>query len=101
VLDWIRYSDMQKSNTDTMTDMLSNNLGAVLGTLLVFHAYCRWTGLDVRGELGDLAIWVFTPVGQLLDQHGKLLGVLVLLGITLYVAALWFAERPLPFVAPQ
>jgi hypothetical protein len=101
VLDWIRYSDMQKSNTDTMTDMLSNNLGAVLGTLLVFHAYYRWTGLDVRGELGDLAIWVFTPVGQLLDQHGKLLGVLVLLGIALYVAALWFAERPLPFVAPQ
>jgi hypothetical protein len=32
VLDWVRYSDLQKS-TDTMTDMLWNNLAAVLGTL--------------------------------------------------------------------
>src|SRR6266536_1525447 len=55
MLDWIRYSDLQKSNTDTMMDLLWNNLGAVLGTLLVLRFYYHSTGLAVRGEVGDLA----------------------------------------------
>src|SRR5437868_1393631 len=25
ILDWVRYSDLQKSNSDTMTDLLSND----------------------------------------------------------------------------
>jgi hypothetical protein len=101
VLDWIRYSDLQKSNTDTMTDMLWNNLGAVLGTMLILRLYYHRSDLVVRRELGDLAAWALSPIGHLLDRRGKLLAVLALVGIALYVAALWFAERPLPFVAPQ
>jgi hypothetical protein len=101
VLDWIRYSDLQKSNADTMTDMLWNNLGAVLGTMLIMRLYYHRSDRVVREEFGDLAAWALTPIGHLLDQHGKLLAVLALVGIALYVAALWFTERPVPFVAPR
>ncbi|HEX8968794.1 MAG TPA: hypothetical protein VF937_12990, partial [Chloroflexota bacterium] len=38
-LDWIRASDIQKSNADTMTDMLWGDLAAVLGTFLVAGVY--------------------------------------------------------------
>jgi hypothetical protein len=100
MIDWIRNSDLQKSNTDTMTDMLWNNLGAGLGTLLALHAYYHWTDLTVQRELGDRAAWLFNLIGRLLDANGKLLAALVLLGIASYVAALWYAERALPFVAP-
>jgi hypothetical protein len=101
VLDWVRRSDLQKSNTDTMTDMLWNNLCVVLGTFFVSFAYYHWTNEAERRGLGKLAAQVFAPIGQLLDQHGRLLTMLVLMGIALYVAALWFSERPLPFVAPR
>jgi hypothetical protein len=99
LLDWVRYSDLQKSNTDTMTDMLGNDVAAVLATLLAFHAYHHW--IIEKRELGDLADSIFTPIGRLLDRHGTLLALVALLSIAVYVAALWYAERPLPFVAPQ
>ena len=101
VLDWIRHSDLQKSNSDTMTDMLSNDLAAVLGALLALHAYFHWTRPAVQLEVSDLATWLFNPIGRLLDVHGKLLAALVLLAIMVYIAALWYAERALPLVAPQ
>jgi hypothetical protein len=101
VLDWVRGSDLQKANADTMTDLLWNDLAAVLGALLALHAYYHWTPPAVRRQLGDLAAWLFNPIGRLLDAHGKLLAAFVLLGIVVYVAALWYAERALPLVAPQ
>jgi len=101
VLDWIRHSDLQKSNTDTVTDMLSNDLAAVLGALLALHAYYHWTRPAAQREVSDLAAWLFNPIGRLLDARGKLLAAFVLLGIAVYCTALWYAERALPLVAPQ
>jgi hypothetical protein len=101
VLDWTRHSDLQQSNTNTVTDMLSNDLAAVLGVLVALHAYGHWTRPAVQREISDLAAWLFNPIGRLLDAQGKLLAAFVLLGIAVYVAALWYAERALPFVAPQ
>lgn len=101
VLDWIRYSDLQKSNTDTMTDMLWNDLAVVVGTLVVFRLYYHFTDVDEQRQLGELSARLFTPIGRLLDRHGKLLAVAALVGIALYVAALWYSQRPIPLVAPQ
>ena len=101
VLDWIRHSDLQQSNTDSMTDMLSNDLAAVLGALLALHAYCHWTRPAAQREVGHLATWLFKPLGRLLDTHGTLLTSFVLLAIAAYIVALWYTERALPFVAPR
>jgi hypothetical protein len=100
-LDWVRHSDLQKSNTDTMTDMLWTDLAVVLGTLLAFRTYYHVITRAERAELGDIAISVFAPIGRLLDRHGKLSAVLTLVAIALYLLALWYSERPLPFVAPR
>jgi hypothetical protein len=101
LIDLTFNTDLQKSNTDTMTDLLWNDLAAVAATLLVFRAYRHFLSSEEQRELGEFAGNIFAPIGRLLDRHGKLLTALAALLIALYLAALWFTERPLPFVAPQ
>jgi hypothetical protein len=96
VLDWLRYSDLQKSNADSMTDMLWNDLAAAATTVLVFHLYLTALSRQRQGRLGRFADALFTPLGDFLERHGKLAALLTLLGIVAYVTALWFAGRPVP-----
>jgi hypothetical protein len=99
ILDWARYSDLQKSNSDTMTDLLFNDVGAVLGALLAARLYCAWFGASERQALGAIAARVVGGPSRLLDRHGLLIAVLVALLAALIVAAIWFSGRPLPGLA--
>jgi hypothetical protein len=92
----VRYSDLQKSNTETMTDLLWSDAGAVIGAVLAVRLYCRWLRTRDRQQLGDLAVWLFDGPSRWLDRHGMLMTVVVALIAGAAVAALWFADRPVP-----
>ena len=100
VSDWFGNADLQKSNADTMTDILSNDIGALTAMLLAFWLYhhVRTTERQ-REELGHLARWLTNGIGRLLDRHGVLIGALFFLLLGSLVAAAWLVDRhpvPLP-----
>jgi hypothetical protein len=96
VLDWVRYSDLQKSNSDTMTDFLWNDVGAVIGALLAARWYCQWLRSNERAEISGLATWLIDGPSRVLERHGFLVTTIVAVLIVAAVAAVWFAGRPVP-----
>jgi hypothetical protein len=99
VRDWAAYSDLQKSNTDTMTDLLCNDVAAVLAALLVVRVYCHLTSRQDRKALGATAEWLVDGPSRLLERHGLTLTVIAAGLIAAAVATLWFAGRPVPGVS--
>jgi hypothetical protein len=98
VLDWVRSSDLQKSNLDTMTDMLWSDVASVLASLLAVRLFVHAFSAPRRASVGLTAERVCAPVGRLLERHGQLLALLVLLAIAASIAGLWFTGRPIPGV---
>ena len=96
VRDWVAYSDLQKSNTDTMTDFLWNDLAVVLASLLAMRLYCHVLAARDREALGTTAEWLVDGPSRLLDRHGFLLTLIAAVLIAVAVALLWFAGRPVP-----
>lgn len=99
VLDWARYSDLQKSNSDTMTDLLWGDLGTVIGAVLAARLYCHWLRTSQRAEVGGVGEWLVDGPSRLLDRHGLLISVVIGVLAVAAVAALWFAGRPMPGLA--
>jgi hypothetical protein len=96
VVDWVAYSDLQTSNTDTMTDLLWNDVACVLAALLVGRLYARLTDERDRKQLGAIAEWLVDGPSRLLNRHGLTLTILTAGCIAAAIAALWFAGRPVP-----
>jgi hypothetical protein len=96
VRDWVAYSDLQKSNTDTMTNFLWNDVAAVLAALLVVRLYCHLTSGRDRKALGETAEWLIDGPSRLLERHGLTLAAITGCAIAAAVAVLWFAGRPIP-----
>jgi hypothetical protein len=96
VVDWIWYTDLQLSNLDTMTDLLWNDVGAVVGGASALWVYCRLLDAHAREGLGATASWLFDGPSRLLDKHGFAMTVVVALVAAASVAAVWFAGRPMP-----
>src|SRR5207302_7208929 len=48
VIDWTLNSDLQKSNSDTMTDLLWNDVGAAFAAVLAARLYCHWLSARQR-----------------------------------------------------
>jgi hypothetical protein len=99
ILDWVRYSDIQKSNSDTMTDLLINDVCAVLGALLAARLYCTWISPRQRQEIGSVSAWLVGGPSRVLDRHGFLIALMVVLLAALGVAAIWYSGRPAPGLA--
>ena len=99
VIDWVADTSLQKSNTDTMTDFLWNDLGAVIGALLIVRLYCHWLSAHDRRAVGSAGTWLVDGPSRVLDRHGWLITVLGVAVIALIIAALWFAGRPIPGLA--
>ena len=96
IRDWVAYSDLQKSNSDTTTDLLCNDLAVVVAALVTLRVYCHVLSLDHRRALGRTAEWLVDGPSRLLDRHGLALSVIGLCLIAGAVASLWFADRPVP-----
>ena len=65
---------------------------AVLAVRLYHHTLADQS----RASLGALGECLFSPVGHLLDRHGRLVFLLVLLILAASIAGLWFTGRPVP-----
>jgi hypothetical protein len=96
VIDWVRSGDLQKSNADTMTDLLWSNLGALGAAVLAIRVYHHVLDDRARTSVGAFGDCLFTPIGHFLDRHGKLAFLLMVLLIAASIAGLWFTGRPVP-----
>jgi hypothetical protein len=94
--DWVAYSDLQKSNTDTMTDFLCNDVAVVLAALVALRVYCHVLVPADRQRLGVTAEWLVDGPSRVLDRHGFALLTLAVGVIAVSVLLLWFAGRPVP-----
>ena len=100
VIDWVLRTSIQKSNADTMTDFLWNDLAAVVGALVGLRLYYRVFDAGARRRVGRSGVWLLDGPGRLFDRHGVLVGVVAAIVIALALLGLWFSGRssPLPFV---
>ncbi len=96
VQDWVRYSDLQKSDSDTMTNLVWGDVGAVVGALLAARLYCHTLSAGQRSEIGGVAAWLLDGPSRVLERHGLLVSIVVALLAAAAIAVLWFAGRPLP-----
>lgn len=96
-LDWFGNTSLQKSNADSMTDILLNDAGAIFGTLLAFWLYRHWAPDHVRDEFGEIAEWSTAWLARLLRHHGRAVGIGVALVLAAIVFAGWSIDRvPVP-----
>jgi vacuolar-type H+-ATPase subunit I/STV1 len=96
IVDWVAYADLQKSNTDTMTDFLCNDVAVVLAALLAMRLYGHWLGVADRKSLGARAEWLVDGPSRVLDRHGLALTAIAFGLIAAAILTLWFAGRPVP-----
>jgi hypothetical protein len=99
VIDWMASADLQKSNSDTMTDLLWNDVGTAIAAVLAARLYCHWLGPRQRQEVGGLARWLVSGPSRLLDRHGFLMTLVAGVLIAAAVALVWFSGRPVPGLA--
>jgi hypothetical protein len=96
-LDWFGNANLQKSNADTLTDILTNDVGAIFGTLFALWLYRHRTSPHQRSELGEIGEWLTARLAGLLARHGLRVGVLLALVLAAIVAAGWLTDRqPVP-----
>ncbi len=96
MIDWVFKTDLQKSNTDTMTDFLCMDLAAVVASLLAVRLWTHGLHERERRPLGELAARLTTAPGILLDRHPRLVALTTALLILAYIALLWFVDRSFP-----
>lgn len=95
--DWFGNANLQKSNADTMTDILTNDAGAIFGALLAFWLYRHTQDDDQKEQFGRLADWMTDRLGRVLERHGKLVGIIVALIFAAIIFAGWYIDRgPIP-----
>lgn len=97
--DWFGAANLQKSNADTLTDILANNLGALVATLFGLWTYVHQLSPKQRHELGLVARWLAHGPSRLFDRYGRAVGtaLAVLFGAVLF-AAQWI-DRDTPALA--
>ncbi|HEY3060977.1 MAG TPA: hypothetical protein VGL99_18595, partial [Chloroflexota bacterium] len=82
--DWFGDADLQKSNADTMTDLISNDVGAFVALQFSLRLY-GYLRRDECTQAGELARWLSQGVGRVVDRHGRVIGAAaaLLLGVLL------------------
>jgi hypothetical protein len=75
--DWFGDANLQKSNGDTMTDVIANNIGAFVATLVGLWIFTQVLKPSQRQEMGHIAQWLAHGPSRVLDRFGRPIGVAV------------------------
>jgi hypothetical protein len=97
--DWFGNADLQKSNGDTVTDIISNDTGAFVATLLALYLYTHFFSEQQRRDTGLVAGWLAHGPRLLLRRYGRLVGAL---GAAAFVGVIFMSQwidRDTPAVA--
>jgi hypothetical protein len=94
--DWFGDANLQKSNGDTMTDIVANNLGAVAATLLGVWIYKHRLQSGQSQEIGHIARWLAHGPSRLLDDHGRAVGGVLAVVVGGVLAASQLVDRGVP-----
>ena len=97
--DWFGGAGLQKSNADTMTDILANDIGAFVATLFGMWLFTRVLSNRQRDEMGQIGHWVAHGPGVLLARHGRLVGSLAALLFAAVLFAGQWVDRDEPALA--
>ena len=97
--DWFGNANLQKSNGDTITDLVANNTGALLATLLALWMYTHRFSPNQRREMGQVARWLAHGPTVLLRRHGGALGALLALAFVAVTGAAVWIDRDAPALA--
>lgn len=97
ISDWFGDADLQKSTADSMTDMIANNVGAFVATLIGL-----WSYQHVESEhksIGELARWLCAGPTRMLDRGGVLIGGALALAFAGVIGAGVLIDRDPPALA--
>lgn len=97
--DWFGGANLQKSNADTLTDIIANDIGAFVATLFGLWLFTHVLTNTQRRELGAIAAWLARGPGVLLDRHGRLGGALAAAAFVAIVVASQWVDRDQPALA--
>jgi hypothetical protein len=87
--DWFGDANLQKSNADTLTDIIANDLGAFVATVFGLWLYSHVLSPNQRREIGTIAGWLADGPERVFDRHGRVIGT-VLAGV--FAAILFLAQ---------
>jgi hypothetical protein len=97
--DWFGDANLQKSNADTMSDILANDLGAFVATVFAVWVYTHRLTPNQRDEMGRTARWLAHGPAVLFNRHGRLIGacLAVVFGLVIFLSQ-WI-DRGTPALA--
>ncbi len=97
--DWFGDANLQKSTADTVTDIISNDVGAFVAMLVGLWLYRQVLTENQRREMGLIGRWLAHGPGRVVDRHGRLIGsALAGLFAAILFAAQW-VDRDTPALA--
>ena len=97
--DWFGDANLQKSNADTMTDIIANDIGAFVATLLALFVFVHVFSANQRREMGEVARWLTHGPGVLLDRHGRIVGAAAAVLFAVVMGAAQWVDRDEPALA--
>lgn len=97
--DWFGNADLQKSNGDTVTDIIANNTGAFVATLLGLWLFTRVFSQAQREQMGKIAWWLAHGPSRLVRGHGRLIGAAVAMAFAALVFMSQWVDRDVPALA--
>jgi len=97
--DWFSNSDLQKSNADTISDIMSNDIGAFVATLLALWLYKRFFSQRQREQTGHIARWLAHGPAVVFRKAGRVVGTLAALAVIGLISAAVWVDRDVPALA--
>jgi hypothetical protein len=97
--DWFGGANLQKSNADTMTDIIANDIGAFVATLLGMFLFVHVLNDHQRREMGQIARWLAHGPGLVLQRHGRLVGACAASVFAAVMLAAQWVDRDEPALA--
>ena len=97
--DWFGDANLQKSNGDTLTDIMANDIGAFVATLIALWLYTHVFAETQRREMGLIARWLVHGPGVLIRRHGRPIGAAACVALAAIVFLSQWVDRDAPVLA--